>query len=123
VIVMWSGTIATIPTGWALCDGTNGTPDLRDKFVVGARQDDGGVAKTTVKGTLMKTGGEHAHTLTIAEIPPHTHTESGHGHYQNNWSGDDPIGCVQSTQTGSTGGGNPHENCPPFYSLAYIMKI
>ncbi len=42
VIVMWSGRIADIPPGWALCDGTNGTPDLRDRFIVGARQDDGG---------------------------------------------------------------------------------
>jgi len=48
-IIMWSGTIATIPTGWALCDGTSGTPDLRDKFVVGASVDDGGVAKTTIE--------------------------------------------------------------------------
>lgn len=36
VICMWSGATTAIPTGWALCNGSNGTPDLRDKFVVGA---------------------------------------------------------------------------------------
>ena len=36
VIVMWSGSIASIPTGWLICDGTNGTPDLRNRFIVGA---------------------------------------------------------------------------------------
>jgi hypothetical protein len=44
VILLWSGSIATIPTGWVLCDGTNSTPDLRDRFVVGADADSGGEA-------------------------------------------------------------------------------
>jgi uncharacterized protein YjbI with pentapeptide repeats len=54
-IVMWSGSIATIPTpAWALCDGTANTPgpDLRDKFIVGAKQDDAGLAKTNIRGSL-----------------------------------------------------------------------
>ena len=51
MIVMWSGTIANIPTGWALCDGNNSTPNLTDKFIVGAAADDGGIAKTFVEGT------------------------------------------------------------------------
>ena len=58
-IIMWSGTIATIPTNWALCDGTNGTPDLRDKFVVGAKEDESSVAKSNIRGTL-----EVSHTVT-----------------------------------------------------------
>ena len=41
-IMMWSGTIATIPSGWYLCDGTNGTPNLTNKFIIGADADDGG---------------------------------------------------------------------------------
>jgi len=122
-IIIWSGSIASIPAGWALCDGTNGTPDLQNRFVVGASVDDGDVAKTEIKGSPMQTGGQHQVTLTVQQIPPHTHSESGHGHYQNNWSGDDPIGHSQTTQTGSTGGGQPHENCPPFFALAYIMKL
>jgi hypothetical protein len=60
-IIMWSGTIAAIPANWQLCNGTNGTPDLRDRFVVGAKQDDAGVAKTNVSGSLTKSGGSATH--------------------------------------------------------------
>jgi hypothetical protein len=60
-IILWSGTIASIPTNWALCNGAGGTPDLRDKFVVGAKQDDAGVAKTNLEGALSVTGGTTAH--------------------------------------------------------------
>ena len=70
MIMMWSGTIATIPSGWYLCDGTNGTPDLTNKFIIGADADDGGVAKTSVTGTAAQSGGskdaivvEHNHDL------------------------------------------------------------
>lgn len=67
VIVMWSGTKETIPTGWALCDGTNGTPNLIDRFVFGAVN----------AGT---TGGSNNLTLTEANIPSHTHTTGSHTH-------------------------------------------
>jgi hypothetical protein len=67
-IILWSGTIANIPTGWALCDGTANSPgpDLRDKFVVGAKQDDAGVAKTNLTGSLTQSGAAavSAHSLT-----------------------------------------------------------
>ncbi len=62
VIVMWSGSIASIPIGWALCNGTQGTPDLRDRFIVGARQDDVGVAKTNITGALTQSGGSINYT-------------------------------------------------------------
>ena len=124
-IIMWSGTIASIPVGWQLCDGTNGTPDLRDKFVVGARQDSGGTAMTTVSGSLTKTGGEAKHTMTIAELVPHTHTYrwwpgwyfSGSTEYGAKGGPDD------SHQTGSTGGGQPFNVLPPYYALCFIMKV
>ena len=63
-IVMWSGTIATIPANWALCDGLSNSPgpDLRDKFVVGARQDSAGVPMTNLEGTLQSVGGTTAHS-------------------------------------------------------------
>ena len=63
-IIMWSGTIATIPTSWALCDGSANTPgpDLRDKFIVGAKQDDGGVAKSNILGALSQSGGATGHS-------------------------------------------------------------
>ena len=67
VIVMWSGTKETIPTGWGLCDGTKGTPNLIDRFVFGAVN--AGV-----------TGGNNSLTLTAANIPSHTHTTGSHTH-------------------------------------------
>jgi microcystin-dependent protein len=138
MIVMWSGSIGSIPDGWALCDGSNGTPDLRDRFIVGA----GG------SYTVGTTGGEATHTLTIAEIPSHSHTitaDGAHSHVLRKGSGsiggqyppvDQTAGnwsTVQNTdsagshnhggETGSTGSGAAHENRPPYYALAYIMKL
>jgi hypothetical protein len=80
-IIMWSGTIATIPSGWLLCDGTSSTPDLRNRFIIGAFSDDSGTAKTTVTGSATQTGGSkdaivvsHTHTATS------TVTDTGHKH-------------------------------------------
>lgn len=84
-ILLWSGTIATIPARWALCDGTAGTPDLRDKFVVGATSDSGGVAKSNIEGSLKQTGGVtgHSHSqhanLTHAGMTIGDHTGLTHG--------------------------------------------
>ena len=131
-IVMWSGTIANIPTGWVLCDGQNSTPDLRDRFIVGARNDTGtGVTFNAVNGALSgtygvgNTGGEVAHQLTVAEMPSHNHSEL----YNTASSGQDQAGSgsgdndnTSGTNTGSTGGNNYHENRPPYYALAFIMK-
>jgi hypothetical protein len=69
MIMMWSGTIATIPSGWLLCNGSSGTPDLRNRFVIGAFSDDSGTAKTTVTGTSTQTGGSKD-----AIVVSHTHT-------------------------------------------------
>ena len=71
IITMWSGSIATIPGGWLLCDGASGTPDLRDRFIIGASADDAGVAKTNITGALTQTGGSKDATLAS-----HTHTFS-----------------------------------------------
>lgn len=69
VILLWSGSIASIPTGWLLCDGTSGTPNLRDRFVVGA-------GTTYAVGA---TGGATTASLVEANLPSHTHTISGSG--------------------------------------------
>jgi len=76
-ILMWSGTIATIPSGWYLCDGTNGTPNLTNKFIIGADADDGGVAKTSVTGSATQTGGSKD-----AIVVSHTHTTQSNGAHQ-----------------------------------------
>lgn len=65
---MWSGAIGNIPSGFALFDGTNGTPDLTDRFVVSVPN-----AGTNPGAT----GGSHSTTLTVAQLPSHSHTASG----------------------------------------------
>lgn len=68
VIVMWSGSYASIPSGWALCDGTNGTPNLLDKFILG-------VSGTNYTASQINvTGGNNSHTLSVSELPSHNHT-------------------------------------------------
>lgn len=81
IISLWSGTIATIPSGWYLCNGSNSTPDLRDKFIIGASADSGGVAKTNITASYTQTGGtkdainvSHTHTATsVVTTTPHQH--------------------------------------------------
>lgn len=118
-IVMWSGAASDIPAGWHLCDGTNGTPDLRDRFVIGA-------GSTYAPGA---TGGNAQVTLTKEQLPEHTHTY-------------DKLPAVTKTvvptggsieviydpnnvtsSTGSTGSGAPVDILPPYYALCYIMRI
>ena len=72
-IVIWSGAANAIPSGWVLCDGNNSTPDLRNKFVVGANTSTG---DTTYPGlSVGATGGESTKTLGTENLPSHTHTD------------------------------------------------
>jgi len=117
-VIMWSGAEADIPTGWYLCDGNNGTPDMRDKFVVGAG--------TGGSYAVAATGGAVSVTLTTANIPAHTHTLGARN--DNNAAGDTNAAVRAqadnaSITTDSGGGsGGSHENLPPYYALCYIMK-
>lgn len=193
VIAMWSGSIASIPTGWVLCDGNNSTPDLRDRFVVGAGStyavaDTGGsntVTLTesqmpghthTISGNTSTTGahthtlsgntsnsGNHTHNGSTSNVGNHTHNvgfsfnnderngggnggvpNSGtsatsaagsHSHNFTTAAGGDHSHTLSgnaasagdhshtlSATAASTGGGSAHENRPPYYALAYIMK-
>jgi hypothetical protein len=149
-IIMWSGTIATIPSGWALCDGTSGTPDLRNKFVIAADADSGGAAKTTVTGSATQSGGSkdaivvsHTHTATSAVTDSgHTHTTTinatnnqGSGPAWLFWSNggsqgtgthtssSSTTGITVSTTVASTGSSGTNANLPPYYALAFIMKL
>lgn len=129
-IMIWSGAVSQIPPGWALCDGTRGTPNLKDRFIVsvGAGYSPG------------NTGGAASVTLTLNQIPSHRH----------NYVGDDMLNGIDawwtiyrwntSTKydassslnqghkshvygTSYEGGDQPHENRPPFYALCYIMRV
>jgi hypothetical protein len=135
-IIMWSGTIATIPSGWLLCNGSSGTPDLRNRFVIGAFSDDSGTAKTTVTGTSTQTGGSkdaivvsHTHTATVTD-PGHQHQYSVRGTLTapagggaGQQSGNTDSAVTNITVTNSTEGvSGTNANLPPYYALAYIMK-
>ena len=116
MIILWYGDTNNVPTGFALCDGTNDTPDLRDKFVVGA-----GSAYTP-----GDTGGADSVTLTVDQIPPHTHTYIDQYVVINAayrpWPANNNDCNDRNIDTGSTGGGQAHENRPPYMALCYIMK-
>jgi hypothetical protein len=131
VIVMWSGSIASIPSGWLICDGSNSTPDLRNRFIVGAG------STYSVAGT----GGSadaitvsHTHTATVTD-PGHSHNTSigvvSAGTGNGAAGGGDRLTQVVSTTTATTGitvansttgSSGTNANLPPYYALAYIMK-
>jgi hypothetical protein len=116
-IMMWSGAVVTIPAKWHLADGTNGTIDLRDKFVVGAGN----------SYAVAATGGEATHTLTINEMPSHTHNTQYYGHSSDTQEDTKQqlfnAGAGWTYPTTSTGGGTAHENRPPYYAIAFIQRI
>tara|TARA_B110000879_G_scaffold55022_1_gene77743 strand:+ start:64 stop:804 length:741 start_codon:yes stop_codon:yes gene_type:complete len=151
-IIMWSGSVGSIPTGWVLCNGSNGSPDLRNRFVVGAGS----------TYAVNDTGGTDSVSLSTANLPAHSHSFSGSG--TTNTEGNHTHGSVAqphpsdtgrdgdsgsgstglnysnrlgnstgaagshshtvsiSGTTGNQGSGSSHENRPPYYALAYIFK-
>lgn len=131
-IIMWSGTVANIPAGFALCNGSNGTPNLSGRFIVGI-----GVAfNEPVNYDLGDTGGKSFHKLSAAEsgMPSHAHqiadkyrqTTSGVGSGTRVASGDGEAvnsSPVSTSLTPGVSASASHENRPPFYALAYIMKL
>jgi len=139
MIMMWSGSIATIPSGWLLCNGTSGTPDLRNRFVIGAFSDNAGVANTTITGSSTQTGGSKdaivvSHTHTITD-PGHTHTATinaqTNGADSNSGGDIRPLSGTSTVTTNSnttgitintTGSSGTNANLVPYYALAFIMK-
>lgn len=121
-IVAYAGEVVDLPEGWAVCDGTNGTPDLRGRFIMGA----GNVAANT-------RGGAEQVTLTVDQIPSHAHSV---GYVlSNNWRGN-PNGAkdggsnywrqMSNTTTlslNAVGGGQAHNNLPPYRVLRFIMRV
>ena len=120
IILLWSGTIATIPSGWYLCNGSNGTPNLTDRFVIHADYDSGG------SGTIEQGTSGGSRTITSANLPPHTHTYT-----KSNQAGASTADGVSGsphrdsgnvTTNTSNGGFANDDFLPKYYALAYIMK-
>lgn len=139
-IAMWSGAANAVPYGWALCDGTNGTPDLRARFVVGA-----GTVGTQTYNPRDNSGTELTgqRTLTVDQMPRHTHTinDPGHKHSTNfrSASGGNPGWTVReeggntpgfkdtssdvtNIKMAETGASHAIDFRPPWYALCFIMK-
>lgn len=141
MISLWYGSIGSVPSGWYLCDGSNGTPDLRDRFVVGAGS----------TYSVSQTGGSanaivvsHTHTASSTSTvtdPGHFHQAvrpwgtitGGSGSYSGNSSGINGTSDPTSTNTtgvtvgttttvNSAGVSGTNANLPPYYALAYVMK-
>jgi len=127
-IAMWSGSVASIPSGWQLCDGTNNTPDLRDKFVVGV-------------GNLYNPGDTGGSADAVVVSHNHGITDPGHAHSWSRQDSQNDVGyrpwpasnndCKEtvvntgSSTTGITisneGSSGTNANLPPYYALCYIM--
>ena len=134
-IIMWYGSVASIPAGWALCNGSNNTPDLRGRFVVGAGD----------SYSPGNTGGANTVTLTAAQMPSHSHStycwdaenvgnqlnRYGNGTYfgaqlyrreQDQNGAAEDWNALYDALTGIAGSDSSHENRPPYYALCYIMR-
>ena len=116
-IIMFNGKAEEIPSGWAICDGTNGTPNLLDRFIL---------ASTYCGGT----GGQSQITLSVSQLPPHRHRlkKCWYGKSDNaddrqvvRW--DDSVSTNDQILTEETGFGLPINIMPPYYRLIYIMKV
>jgi hypothetical protein len=136
-ILLWSGAIGSIPSGWLICDGTNGTPDLRNRFVVGAGST---YAVAATGGTADSIVVSHNHTASSAVVDPgHAHNLDLYffdtGGNRNFARSSDPVnptgpvatntastGISVNTTINSAGSSGTNANLPPYYALAYIMK-
>ena len=118
-IVMWSGAINALPTGWALCDGTNETPNLCGRFIVCVGKSSDG--DTDYK--LNKTGGDETIKLNAEECGYTDTTYTANIEKK----GIDVAGSynvvTKINQSVKTNYAKPHKNIPPYYVLAYIMKV
>jgi len=149
-IIIWSGAQAAIPAGWLLCNGANGTPDLRDRFVVGAGNLYGVAASGGSRDAIVvththttNTAGAHQH-LTVYnaasddpnQFSPTVYSNkslagigpSGFEAYTLNGSSQSANGGLTTTagdhthSVNSAGSSGTNANLPPYYALCYIMK-
>jgi microcystin-dependent protein len=136
MIMLWSGSSASIPTGWLLCDGSSSTPDLRNRFVVGAGST---YAVGATGGSADAIVVSHTHTATVTD-PGHNHgwssfTVNADGGNQatgmfthiSSWGNTvsrptDAATTGISVSNSTTGSSGTNANLPPYYALCYIMK-
>jgi hypothetical protein len=122
IIVLWSGSIENIPDGWSLCNGVNNTPDLRGRFVLGVNPNSKANTNFMINELNAKGGNEKA-------LLKHKHTfGGGKSSYYVGGGGDWKVGggnfYINLNGDQMDESGNVTENTlPPYYSLAYIMKI
>jgi len=137
-IIIWSGSSASIPSGWVLCNGSNSTPDLRDKFVVGAGStyavgDTGGSANAIVvshthTGTTTITDPGHKHSVptdssgSVDNLALNASAGSDEDFNLSPGTGTAVTGITASTSISTTGSSATNANLPPYYALCYIMK-
>ena len=105
-VIQWTGNPASIPPGWYLCDGSNGTPDLRDKFIVGAGD----------AYNVADSGGVAVHTHTFQDA---THYHSVSGGAVIDW-GTERVDEIDETQV--TGTTDEASTLPPYFALCFLMK-
>jgi hypothetical protein len=127
-IIIWSGSAATIPTGWLLCNGSSSTPDLRDRFVVGAGST---YAVNATGGSANAVVVSHTHTATVTDAG-HFHTAATYNQGGSNVnanagvtlnSGNTSTATTGITVANSTAGvSGTNANLPPYFALCYIMK-
>ena len=134
-ILLWSGSTGSVPSGWYLCDGTNGTPDLRNSFIVGAGNT---YAVGATGGSADAIVVSHTHTATSTVTDPqHQHSlPSGQGSQPNTnpylgasnvlatagVTGLASTGITVATTNATAGTSGTGQNLPPYYALAYIQK-
>jgi hypothetical protein len=133
-ILLWSGSIGSIPAGFVLCNGNNGTPDLRDRFIVGAGST---YAVNATGGSANATLPTHTHTATsVVTDPGHVHSvpfdTAGGGNFSALGSGfvnlatystlSAVTGITVATTNANAGVSATNGNLPPYYALCYIMK-
>lgn len=128
-ILLWSGSIGSIPAGYVLCNGSNGTPDLRNRFIVGAGST---YAVNATGGSADAVVVSHTHAATVTD-PGHVHTQIGTSPGIAGLEGAGSAAVANSSNTGSAvtgisvanataGVSGTNANLPPYYALCYIMK-
>jgi len=131
-ILLWSGSIGSIPAGFVLCNGLNSTPDLRDRFVVGAGSGysvdaTGGSANAIVvthnhTATSVVTDPSHSHTMGSSSVTGGVDTTVANNPGTGETTSSAVTGITVATTVASSGTSGTNANLPPYYALCYIMK-